>query len=53
MHLTLAFMFLTRIEGLDLSAAWGLQQAQIDLACGDTSTKLPAGLSAPAHWPCT
>ena len=24
MHLTLAFMFLTRIEGLDLSAASGL-----------------------------
>ena len=47
-----AFMFLTRIEGLDLSAASGLEQAQIDLACGDTSTKLPAGLSAPTTWPC-
>lgn len=47
-----AFMFLTRIEGLDLSAAAGLEQAQIDLACGDASTKLPTGLSAPATWPC-
>ncbi len=48
-----AFMFRTRIEGLDLSAAQGLQQPQIDLACGDTSTKLPAGLSTPGSWPCT
>jgi len=47
-----AFMYLTRIEGLDLSAASGLQQAQIDIACGDAATKLPAGLSAPASWPC-
>lgn len=47
-----AFMFLTRIEGVDLSAAQGLQQAQIDLACGDAKTKLPSGLSAPAGWPC-
>jgi uncharacterized protein YjbI with pentapeptide repeats len=47
-----AFLYLTRIEGLDLSAATGLQQAQIDLACGDATTKLPSGLSAPATWPC-
>ncbi len=47
-----AFMFLTRIEGLDLSGAAGLEQAQIDLACGDASTKLPAGLSTPSTWPC-
>lgn len=47
-----AFMFLTRIEGLDLSAATGLVQAQVDLACGDEKTKLPAGLSMPAGWPC-
>lgn len=48
-----AFMFLTRIEGLDLSAATGLEQGQIDIACGDAQTKLPAGLSKPANWPCT
>jgi uncharacterized protein YjbI with pentapeptide repeats len=47
-----AFMFLTRIEGVDLSAASNLQQGQIDLACGDSATKLPAGLSVPVKWPC-
>jgi uncharacterized protein YjbI with pentapeptide repeats len=47
-----AFMFLTRIEGLDLSAAKGLQQSQIDLACGDKDTILPSGLTVPASWPC-
>ena len=50
--LTDAFLFLTRLEGLDLSKATGLQQQQIDLACGDAKTKLPAGLKAPATWPC-
>ncbi|MDK1491261.1 pentapeptide repeat-containing protein [Sinorhizobium sp. 7-81] len=43
---------LTRIEGVDLSAATGLQQAQINLACGDTATKLPPELTVPATWPC-
>lgn len=47
-----AFMYLTRIEGLDLTNATGLQQAQINLACGDTTTKLPSWLSAPTVWPC-
>lgn len=47
-----AFMFLTHIEGLDLSAAKGLQQSQVDLACGDDKTKLPEGLTAPTTWPC-
>jgi uncharacterized protein YjbI with pentapeptide repeats len=47
-----AFMYLTRIEGLDLSAAANLQQSQIDLACGDKATKLPSGLNMPANWPC-
>jgi uncharacterized protein YjbI with pentapeptide repeats len=47
-----AFMFLTRIEGLDLSAATGLDQRQIDLACGDKATILPPGLKAPKAWPC-
>ncbi len=48
-----AFLFLTRLEGLDLSTATGLTQAQVDIACGDADTKLPQGLSAPASWPCT
>ena len=47
-----AFMFPTRIEGLDLSGAAGLDQSHVDLACGDKTTKLPAGLHAPADWPC-
>ena len=47
-----AFMLLTRIEGLDLSAAAGLDQSQIDIACGDAETKLPKGLTRPASWPC-
>jgi uncharacterized protein YjbI with pentapeptide repeats len=47
-----AFMLLTRIEGLDLSGATGLDQSQIDIACGDAETKLPKGLTVPASWPC-
>ncbi|MGX5665667.1 pentapeptide repeat-containing protein [Rhizobium daejeonense] len=47
-----AFLLLTRIEGLDLSKATGLEQEQINLACGDASTRLPSGLVAPAGWPC-
>jgi uncharacterized protein YjbI with pentapeptide repeats len=47
-----AFMYLTRIEGLDLSAATNLEQAQVDLACGDKATKLPPGLKMPTNWPC-
>ncbi|MFK0335797.1 pentapeptide repeat-containing protein [Agrobacterium sp. 16-172Ci] len=49
---TSAFLLLTRIEGVDLSAATGLDQKQIDIACGDAKTKLPNGLTAPASWPC-
>lgn len=47
-----AYMFLTRIEGTDLSGATGLTQAQVDLTCGDAETRLPAGLTPPATWPC-
>lgn len=52
LDLTGAFLFLTRLEGLDLSQAKGLQQGQIDQACGDAATKLPAGIVPPASWPC-
>jgi len=48
-----AFLLLTHIEGLDLSQATGLQQWQVDQACGDGATKLPAGLKPSADWPCT
>lgn len=47
-----AFMFLTRIEGVDLSAATGLEQEQVNLTCGDKATKLPQGLTTPTNWPC-
>jgi hypothetical protein len=45
-------MFVTRVEGLDLSTATGLTQAQVDVACGDDKTKLPAKLTVPKSWPC-
>jgi uncharacterized protein YjbI with pentapeptide repeats len=47
-----AFFFLARLEGLDLSAATGLSQWQVDMACGDDTTVLPPGLNTPAQWPC-
>lgn len=47
-----AFMLLTRIEGLDLSRATGLDQSQIDIACGNGETRLPTGLATPESWPC-
>lgn len=47
-----AFLFLTRIEGVDLSKATGLEQDQIALACGNDQTKLPEGLQKPEKWPC-
>ena len=47
-----AFFFLTRIEGADLAASTGLVQWQIDMACGNDKTMLPAGLKKPGHWPC-
>ena len=47
-----AFFFLTRIEGAVLAASTGLVQWQIDMACGDDKTMLPAALKKPANWPC-
>ncbi|TWF49851.1 pentapeptide repeat-containing protein [Neorhizobium alkalisoli] len=47
-----SFLFLTKIQGVDLSKATGLDQHQINMACGDAKTKLPPGLSAPYSWPC-
>ena len=46
------YLYWARLEGVDLSQAVDLTQAQIDMACGDTKTKLPAGLTMPAQWPC-
>lgn len=47
-----AYMYLTRLEGVDLSSAKGLEQLQVNLACGDDKTVLPSGLQRPASWPC-
>jgi hypothetical protein len=45
-------MFLTLLDGADLSGATGLTQDQIDIACGSADTRLPVGLTPPAGWPC-
>lgn len=52
--LTGSYMFLTNISGLDLSNLKGLnlKQWQVDMACGDDTTKLPKSLKRPANWPC-
>lgn len=47
-----AFLFLTRFEGVDLSQATGIRQEQLALACGNSKTLLPQGLTAPQEWPC-
>lgn len=48
-----AYFYLTRFEGVDLSNAVGMTQWQVEMACGDDSTKLPADLKRPSNWPCT
>jgi uncharacterized protein YjbI with pentapeptide repeats len=48
-----AIFDLAVLHGSDLSQVVGLVQAQIDRACGDTTTKLPSGISPPPSWPCT
>ena len=47
-----ARMFQARLEDADLTAAVGLTQAQLDTACGNAQTRLPAGLKPPSSWPC-
>jgi hypothetical protein len=39
------------LEGADLRGAQNLSQSQIDVARGDTCTRLPSGLVRPTHWP--
>jgi uncharacterized protein YjbI with pentapeptide repeats len=51
-EMTGTYMFLTRLDGADLSRTKGLTQGQIALACGDAKTALPEGLTAPQNWPC-
>lgn len=43
--LTGADLTITSIKGTDLTRALGLTQAQLDAACGDSDTKVPAGLT--------
>ena len=43
--LTGATMTITSIKGTDLTHARGLTQQQLDAACGDAETKVPAGLA--------
>lgn len=47
------YLYLTQFEGVDLSKAIGLEQWQIELSCGDASTKLPDGITTPGSWPCS
>lgn len=49
---TKAITYFSKIEGADLSAVIGLTQGQLDDACGDDTTQLPAGLVASPNWPC-
>jgi len=43
--LTGARMTITSVKGTDLTGAKGLTQSQLDAACGDAETKVPAGLA--------
>jgi hypothetical protein len=49
-HLASADLFRAHLCGADLGGAERLDQAQIDAADGDAETKLPSGLTRPAHW---
>ena len=40
-----------RFDEVDLSGGAGLEQGQLDQACGDGATILPAGLTVPTHCP--
>jgi uncharacterized protein YjbI with pentapeptide repeats len=51
-NLTGSYLFLTKLDGANLSGTSGLVQAQIDVACGTSETQLPAGLAPPRTWPC-
>jgi uncharacterized protein YjbI with pentapeptide repeats len=51
-NLTGAFLLRASFSGVDLSDVTGLQQTQLDQACGDARTVLPVSLTVPTHWPC-
>ena len=50
-HLEDATFYGAHLEGADLSRADGLSYGQISRSIGDARTKLPKGVSRPAHWP--
>jgi hypothetical protein len=52
-HLESADLWEAHVEGANLQAVKGLTQAQLERAVGDRATKLPDGLSTPAHWSAT
>ena len=39
-----AVLTITSLKGTDLTKARGLTQGQLDTACGDAQTRVPAGL---------
>jgi uncharacterized protein YjbI with pentapeptide repeats len=45
-NLSGAVLDITNIRGANLSHAKGLAQFQLDMACGDATTKVPVGLTA-------
>lgn len=47
-HFNGAAMAGANLSGAELASAHGLTQAQLDAACGDGATTLPAGLTIPA-----
>ena len=47
-----AYLLQTNIEDRDMSKTTGLEQWQVDIACGNDQTILPAGLNHPENWPC-
>jgi hypothetical protein len=49
-HLQGADLSGAELDGADLSKTVGLTQAQLDIARGDTRTRLPDGLQPPAGW---
>jgi len=47
-----AYLYQTKLGGVNLSHATGLQQWQIDMTCGDEKTILPEGVKRPQSWSC-
>ena len=50
-HLKDAYLVGTHLEGADLREAEGLTEEQLKDAHGDAKTRLPDGVTRPAHWP--